>query len=122
MGWHRELLVGFDLETTGTDPREARIVTAAVVEVAGGEPVRRRSWLTDPGVPIPPEATAIHGITGERAAAEGRPAREPVEEIAHALAGHWAAGTPVVAYDAAFYPRTPGASQLSQGALAGGAL
>ena len=33
MGWHRELLIGFDLETTGTDPREARIVTAAVIEV-----------------------------------------------------------------------------------------
>ena len=33
MGWHRELLIGFDLETTGTDPREARIVTGAVIEV-----------------------------------------------------------------------------------------
>ncbi len=31
MGWHQELLIGFDLETTGTDPREARIVTGAVI-------------------------------------------------------------------------------------------
>lgn len=30
MGWHREPLIGFGLETTGTDPREARIVTGAV--------------------------------------------------------------------------------------------
>lgn len=30
MGRHRELLIGFDLETTGTDPRETRIVTGAV--------------------------------------------------------------------------------------------
>ncbi|MEU8570473.1 exonuclease domain-containing protein [Streptomyces pathocidini] len=102
MGWHRELLVGFDLETTGTDPAEARIVTAAVIEAVGGEPARRREWLADPGVPIPEEAAAIHGVTTERAAAEGRPAREVVEEIAAALAGYWTAGVPVVAYNAAF--------------------
>ncbi|WP_372410368.1 3'-5' exonuclease [Streptomyces luteireticuli] len=101
-GWHMEPLVGFDLETTGTDPAEARIVTAAVVETAGGEPVGRRCWLADPGVPVPAEATAVHGITGERAAAEGRPAREVAAEIAESLAGHWALGRPVVAYNAAF--------------------
>lgn len=49
MGWHRELLIGFDLETTGTDPREARIVTGAVIEVRGSEPLGRREWLADPG-------------------------------------------------------------------------
>ena len=53
MGWHRELLIGFDLETTGTDPREARIVTGAVIEVRGGEPIGRREWLADPGVADP---------------------------------------------------------------------
>jgi DNA polymerase-3 subunit epsilon len=102
MGWHRELLVGFDLETTGTDPCEARIVTAAVVEVKDGEPARQQRWLADPGVRIPAQASAIHGITDERAAAEGRPAREVVDEIADVLTAHWAQGTPVVAYNAAF--------------------
>lgn len=102
MGWHRELLIGFDLETTGTDPGESRIVTAAVVEVRGGEPVGRREWLADPGVPIPDDAVAVHGITTERAAAEGRPAREVADEIAEALVAHWRAGAPVVAYNAAF--------------------
>lgn len=102
MGWHEELLVGFDLETTGTDPREARIVTAAVTEVKGGEPVRHRAWLANPGVPVPAETTAIHGITTERAAAEGRPAPEVVAEIADALRAHWAAGVPVVVYNAPF--------------------
>ncbi|GAA1123251.1 hypothetical protein GCM10009577_53100 [Streptomyces javensis] len=114
MGWHRGLLIGFDLETTGTDPRTARIVTAAVVEVRGGEPVGRREWLADPQVPIPEDAVAVHGITGERAAAEGRPAREVVEEVAEVLVAHWRAGAPVVAYNAAFYPRTPHASQVSR--------
>ncbi|MEU3754563.1 3'-5' exonuclease [Streptomyces olivoreticuli] len=101
MGWHQELLIGFDLETTGTDPAEARIVTAAVVETKGGEPIGRREWLADPGVPVPAEAAAVHGITTERAAL-GRPAREVVEEIAATLTAHWSAGAQVVAYNACF--------------------
>ncbi|WFB06898.1 3'-5' exonuclease [Streptomyces sp. LX-29] len=102
MGWHRELLIGFDLETTGTDPREARIVTAAVVEVKAGEPIGRRDWLADPGVLIPDDAVAVHGITNERVADRGRPAAEVADEVADALVGHWRAGAPVVAYNAAF--------------------
>jgi DNA polymerase-3 subunit epsilon len=102
MGWHRDLLVGFDLETTGTDPLTARIVTAAVTEVRDGDPVHHREWLVDPGVPIPEEATAVHGITTARAVADGRPAAGAVAEIADALAAHWAAGVPVVVYNAPF--------------------
>ncbi|WP_282793014.1 3'-5' exonuclease [Streptomyces sp. CC224B] len=102
MGWHRELLIGFDLETTGTDPGEARIVTAAVVEVRAGQELGRREWLADPGVPIPPEAVAVHGITDERAAAEGRPGAEVADALADVLASYWRTGVPVVAYNAAF--------------------
>jgi DNA polymerase-3 subunit epsilon len=102
MAWHEDLLVGFDLETTGTDPRQARVVTAAVTEVKGGEPVRHRVWLANPGVPIPAETTAIHGVSTERATAEGRPAPEVVAEIADALRGYWAASVPVVVYNAPF--------------------
>ncbi|CAL9608439.1 3'-5' exonuclease [Streptomyces sp. NPDC058947] len=102
MGWHRELLIGFDLETTGTDPREARIVTAAVIEVRGGEPRGRREWLADPGVPIPEDAVAVHGISSERAAAEGRPADQVADALADVLTSYWKTGVPVVAYNAAF--------------------
>ncbi|MFD4969393.1 3'-5' exonuclease [Streptomyces sp. NPDC058424] len=102
MGWHRELLIGFDLETTGTDPREARIVTGAVIEVRGGEPRGRWEWLADPGVEIPAEAVAVHGISNERAAAEGEPADRVANAIADALTGYWKTGVPVVAYNAAF--------------------
>jgi DNA polymerase III subunit epsilon len=102
MAWHGEPLVGFDLETTGTEPLEARIVTAAIVGVRAGEPVRRRGWLADPGIRIPAQASAIHGISSERATAEGRPAREVADEIAETLTGYWAQGVPVVAYNAAF--------------------
>ncbi|AKN72234.1 DNA polymerase III subunit epsilon [Streptomyces sp. PBH53] len=102
MGWHRELLIGFDLETTGTDPREARIVTGAVIEVRAGEPMGRREWLADPGVEIPADAVAVHGISNERAAAEGRPADQVADAIADVLVSYWKTGVPVVAYNAAF--------------------
>jgi DNA polymerase-3 subunit epsilon len=102
MGWHRELLIGFDLETTGTDPHEARIVTAAVIEVRDGQPLGRKEWLADPGVEIPADAVAVHGISNERAAAEGRPADQVADTVADVLAGYWKAGVPVVAYNASF--------------------
>ncbi|MFE7763829.1 3'-5' exonuclease [Streptomyces sp. NPDC057438] len=102
MGWHRQLLIGFDLETTGTDPREARIVTGAVIEVRDGERVGHREWLADPGVEIPEEAVAVHGITNARAVAEGRPADQVADAIADVLVSYWRTGVPVVAYNAAF--------------------
>ncbi|MEU6672858.1 3'-5' exonuclease [Streptomyces sp. NPDC046925] len=102
MGWHRELLIGFDLETTGTDPHEARIVTAAVIEVRAGETLGRREWLADPGVEIPAEAVAVHGISNERATADGRPAAEVADAIAAVLVAYWQTGVPVVAYNATF--------------------
>ncbi|MFF8640836.1 exonuclease domain-containing protein [Streptomyces sp. NPDC015345] len=102
MGWHRELLIGFDLETTGTDPDEARIVTAAVIEVKAGETLGHRTWLADPGVPIPDDAVAVHGVTNERAAAEGRPAAAVADALAEVLVSYWRSGVPVIAYNAVF--------------------
>ncbi|GGQ18899.1 3'-5' exonuclease [Streptomyces virginiae] len=101
-GWNGRVLIGFDLETTGTEPGESRIVTAAVVEVRGGAVQERRAWLADPGIPIPEGASAIHGISTERAVAEGRPVREVADEVAEALVAHWRTGAVVVAYNAAF--------------------
>lgn len=102
MGWHGEPLVGFDLETTGTEPLESRIVTASIVGVRNGEVSRQVDWLADPGIRIPAQASAIHGISSERAGAEGRPAHEVADQIAETLTGYWAQGVPVVAYNAAF--------------------
>ncbi|MEU6218747.1 3'-5' exonuclease [Streptomyces sp. NPDC047022] len=102
MAWHRELLIGFDLETTGTDPYEARIVTGAVIEVRDGHVRGRREWLADPGVEIPADAVAVHGISSERASAEGRPADRVVDAMADVLVAYWKSGVPVVAYNAAF--------------------
>lgn len=100
--WWQGPLIGFDLETTGTEPAESRIVTAALVETVGGVPVRTTRWLLDPGVPIPEQARAIHGISDEQARTRGRPAGAAVEEIAAALCERLAQGTPVVAFNAPF--------------------
>jgi DNA polymerase-3 subunit epsilon len=102
MSWHRGPLVGFDLETTGTDPLEARIVTAAIVTMQDGCPLEPREWLANPGILIPAQASAIHGISSERAVAHGRPVSEVAEEIAETLTRSWAQGVPVIAYNAAF--------------------
>lgn len=95
-GWSTGSLVGFDLETTGTDPFEDRIVTAALVGATS------RTWLLDPGVEIPAGAAAVHGVTTERARAEGTPAAEALAEISAELSSTVASGIPVVVYRAGF--------------------
>ncbi|KJS52739.1 DNA polymerase III subunit epsilon [Streptomyces rubellomurinus subsp. indigoferus] len=102
MSWWQQPLVGFDLETTGTDPAVDRIVTAALVDTVGAARVGAAHWLLDPGVPIPAEAEAIHGVGDDLARRKGRPAKEAVEEIAAALCERLAAGRPVVAFNAPF--------------------
>ena len=102
MSWSNGLLAAFDLETTGVDPLDARIVTATVLVVGASFGSWSRHWLVDPGIEIPEEAAAIHGITTEKARAEGRLATEAVEEIATLLAELSCSGLPVVGYNVAY--------------------
>jgi DNA polymerase-3 subunit epsilon len=95
-------MVAFDLETSAPSPEDARIVTACVVHVGGGLPTETREWLVNPGVEIPEGATAVHGITTERARAEGVDPTVAVREITDALTDAWSAGLPVVAFNAAY--------------------
>jgi DNA polymerase-3 subunit epsilon/CBS domain-containing protein len=66
--------VVLDTETTGLDARNARVVEIAAVHLEGGRLDERRSLrqLVNPGVPIPSQATEIHGIDNARVA--GMPA------------------------------------------------
>ncbi|MEU2134946.1 exonuclease domain-containing protein [Streptomyces sp. NPDC018352] len=102
MSWHTSRMVGFDIESSGLDVEADRIVTACVVGCGGGEPVTSTTWLADPGITIPDEAAAVHGITTEQARAEGRPAADVVEEIVHAIAEAVDAGTPIVVMNAPY--------------------
>jgi DNA polymerase III subunit epsilon len=93
----------FDLETTGVDVQTARIVSATVGVLDGsGACVERWDWLADPGIPIPVQASAVHGITTERAQAEGRPAAEVVAEIVAVLSGLFDRGLAVTIYNAPY--------------------
>jgi DNA polymerase-3 subunit epsilon len=93
----------FDLETTGVDVRNDRIVTAHVgVLDRHGREIAARDWLADPGIPIPDGAAAVHGISTEYAREHGRPAAEVVAEISDALSMLFAQGLPIVAYNAAY--------------------
>jgi DNA polymerase-3 subunit epsilon len=101
--WMDRPLVCFDLETTGPQPAAARIVTAALVWM---EPLSgatdSETWLADPGVDIPAEATAVHGITTDHARAHGRPAAEVCQELHEQLQVAWEHDAPVIAFNASF--------------------
>lgn len=59
-------LVFLDAETTGVDPQVDRIVQLGVLAIDPDGACRPWRTLVDPGRPIPPETTAVHGITDER--------------------------------------------------------
>jgi DNA polymerase III subunit epsilon len=54
-----------DLETTGLRVGEDRIVELALIRIAPNGDVTEKVRLFNPGIPIPPEASAVHGITDE---------------------------------------------------------
>lgn len=60
----------FDLETTGTDVVNDRIVEIAILKVYPNGNKESKTWLVNPQMPIPPSATAVHGITDEKVANE----------------------------------------------------
>jgi DNA polymerase-3 subunit epsilon len=57
--------VAIDLETTGLDAGRDAVVAVAIVPFRGGEPIGGYETLVNPGRPIPPASTRIHGITDE---------------------------------------------------------
>jgi DNA polymerase III subunit epsilon len=63
-------LVLFDLETTGLRIGTDRIVELALIRLSPGGDVFERVRRFNPGIPIPPEATAVHGISDADVAGE----------------------------------------------------
>ena len=58
-------LVFFDLETTGINITKDRIVEISLLKVHPNGKEEIKSRLINPEMPIPPQATAIHGITDD---------------------------------------------------------
>lgn len=53
----------FDLETTGVNVAKDRIVEISVLKVHPDGKEENHTWLVNPTIPIPPETTAVHGIS-----------------------------------------------------------
>ncbi|WIM68659.1 3'-5' exonuclease [Corynebacterium breve] len=94
-------MLSFDLETTSVNPTEARIVTSAIVSIDGRD-VEAKETLADPGVEIPAEAAKIHGITTEKARAEGRPHDEVLQETVDAIKRGWEKGLTLIVFNAPY--------------------
>lgn len=71
-------LVTLDLEATGLDAELDRIVEIALIRVAPNGARHQFHTLVDPGVGIPEESTAVHGIDAERV--KGAPSFKDIGE------------------------------------------
>ena len=60
----------FDLETTGIDVAKDRIVEISIFKVYPNGNKESKTWLVNPTIPIPPQSTAVHGISDEKVANE----------------------------------------------------
>ncbi len=91
-----------ELGDAGTAGSHPRIGGRTGTRQRDSSAARLRTWLADPGVPIPAGATAIHGISTQTARRDGRPIVEVLDELATALVDHWQQGFPVVVFNAPF--------------------
>jgi len=94
-------LVFFDLETTGTHTVGDRIVEIAAIKLYPDG--RRETWTrrVHPGRPIPPESSAIHGITDEDVRDAPR-FKDLAGDLANFLEGADLAGYNILRFDLPF--------------------
>jgi DNA polymerase-3 subunit epsilon len=63
-------IVFFDLETTGINIATDKIVEIAILKVFPNGNKESKTWLVNPEIEIPKEASDIHGITNEQVVTE----------------------------------------------------
>lgn len=102
MTWADGPLLALDYETTGTDPASCRPVSAALVWLDREGITAADTFIVDSGVPCPPDAEAVHGITAERIAAEGIDPDVVALTVCEQLAEAAAKNVPLVIYNARF--------------------
>ncbi len=88
----------FDLETTGINITQDRIIEIAVIKVMPNGDVIRKSNFVNPGIPISAESTAIHGITNE-AVADKPTFKEIAKEYIRFFEGSDLAGFNILKFD-----------------------
>ena len=94
-------LAALDLETSGVSVTSDRIVTASICVIDGPQ-VHTDEYLLDPGIEIPDGAANIHGITTERARAEGQDYTEGYAAIRDRVETIWAQGRLIAGMNLAF--------------------
>lgn len=96
-------MMGFDLETTGvdTDDPSVRVVTCSMIYEYQGQ-TKVYEWFLSPEIPIPTGASDVHGITTEKAQAEGSDYRTGLLQIAGLIRWSIINGVPLVAYNASY--------------------
>ncbi|MCW2801482.1 MAG: polymerase subunit epsilon [Aeromicrobium sp.] len=96
-GWHRAPLASLDFETTGIDPHHDRVLSYALL----GDDGHDVNGLINPGIPIPPQSAAVHGLTAEALV------DAPIPEVGIALVIDWVQsvidrGAGLVVFNAAY--------------------
>jgi len=88
--------VAFDLETTGTKSTTDRIVEIGAVLFDGDQAIKGYGTLVDPGIPIPPDASAVNGISDGMVCGKPR-----IADVLGAFA-EFCGDLPLVAHNAPF--------------------
>lgn len=100
--WQRIPLLGYDTETSGVDPHQDRVVTVALDRHWPDRDPDAHTWLLNPGIEIPDEAAAIHGVSTAHAVEHGQDPVEALTQVADKLVTWMGRALPVVAFNAAF--------------------
>ncbi len=100
--WIEGPVLAFDLETTGVNRFHDVPVSAALVYIEGGKVLRSEYFLIDPDRPIPAGASAIHGISTERARKEGIALKDAVARIYEAITEAQARSCPIAGTNLSF--------------------
>lgn len=94
----RNPLCFFDLETTGINITNDRIIEIAVIKLMPNGEVQKKTNLINPGISISAESTAIHGISNEDV--KGKPTfKEVAKEYAKFMEGADLSGFNILKFD-----------------------
>ena len=97
-GWLGGCVAALDTEATGLDVESARIVTACLGVSWGPGDWEPREWQINPGVPIPAEASVVHGIR-DADVADWTPAPEALASLRVEVDAMADDGVPIVGHN-----------------------
>ena len=100
MTWRDNPMCGFDTETTGPDPETARAIQVCLGHSEAPGDWTPKTWHIIPDVPIPAEATAVHGLTLDMVTERATKSRaESLQELRLWLAQFSGRRTPIVGHN-----------------------